>query len=250
MQQALHPDKNILISVAQYIQEFGNKPLNGIDSRPKCRCQLCKQEVFEKHMSTVSSSQGNFSHYPNRGYCPIKSQSVASYIHCVPAMPNKQRALRLKQQFRKNWRQHYKQISHLAKNLKPIEFIQLLTRANQQRIWEYDQLQEYQLPYVLVTLVEFPNQTGNYKNKRHCWFRFWFDSSVQVYDDIWRTNTLPELWRAYYYLTGKQRTPSEDNLKNLSSFHMNKDFLTWDDKLPQFIIDDVEKWFTSHHFGE
>ncbi|HHV6382566.1 TPA: hypothetical protein ACUMP3_001620, partial [Haemophilus influenzae] len=113
---------------------------------------------------------------------------------------------------------------------------------------EYDKLEEYQIPYILLTLADCPNQKGTYKNKRHCWFRFWFDASIQRYEDIWNNSSLPVLWTTYYYLSGKQRKPLEINLKNMNYFIMDKTFLEQEILLPQFIIQNIERWFETHNF--
>ncbi|HHF1801583.1 TPA: hypothetical protein ACPJCV_001478, partial [Haemophilus influenzae] len=102
--------------------------------------------------------------------------------------------------------------------------------------------------YILLTLADCPNQKGTYKNKRHCWFRFWFDTSIQRYEDIWNNSSLPVLWTTYYYLSGQQRKPSEINLKNMNYFIMDKTFLEQEILLPQFIIQNIERWFETHNF--
>ncbi|HHV7096962.1 TPA: hypothetical protein ACUM2C_001801, partial [Haemophilus influenzae] len=67
-----HPSKEILITVKEYIIEFGNKPLGLKDTRPKCHCPICAQVLFEKNVNTVPSSNSNFSNYPKSEFCPIK----------------------------------------------------------------------------------------------------------------------------------------------------------------------------------
>ena len=60
MEKQNHPSKEILITVKEYIIEFGNKPLGLKDTTPKCHCPICAQVLFEKNVNTVPSSNSNF----------------------------------------------------------------------------------------------------------------------------------------------------------------------------------------------
>ncbi|MFA6062911.1 MAG: hypothetical protein WC736_09950 [Gallionella sp.] len=210
MHNALHPDSNSKLTVQQHIQNFGNEPSLG----ERARCPVCLQRL-----TTVATSSpnavGHFAHIRDQGYCPTKSISGAPYAGKPPRNPDIVAAKKMKQLFMLNWKNHFTQLDFLVKGLAIDEFIDVINAANKERIWEYASLEEFQLPYIFATLMDYPPHRSHKKNdgaySRICWFRCWFDASVQCYDDLWTHRTSPlKFWRAWYKANGKQKPKSED----------------------------------------
>lgn len=244
MRKALHPLKNEEINVPEYICDFGNSV--NVDTE-RVRCPICKQRMYVV-ASSAPNSIGHFAHMPNAAFCPTKIKSAAPYAALPPLHPDPEAARIIKKTFRKNWEKHFKQLNTLVHGLAYTEFINIMKAANAARVWEYAKLEEFQLPYVFATLMDFPPEKSyTPKGKppvRICYFRCWFDASVQRYDDLWiHRNTPLQLWRAWYRLPEGKRKPSIDDLISAEAMNLEPDFLLHDVSLHPYITDNINAWF-------
>jgi hypothetical protein len=129
----------------------------------------------------------------------------------------------------------------LVKKLEVKEFFEVLEIAKRERIWEYAQLQEYQLPYLFATLKDFRPQ-DSFEKRRACWFRFWFDASVERYDDLWIHREKPPIfWRAWYKLPEKKRKPGIEEMLDSYEMEMSADFIERETTLKPYVKNKVEK---------
>lgn len=243
MRKAYHPDRNEKITVPKYTSEFGNDqiPLN-----ERARCPVCNQRLGVVAPSSPSST-GHFSHMRGSGYCPTKSTAAAPYAGLPPRNPDQEAARRIKEAFLMNWEKHFLMLDWIVKGLAIDEFIDVINTANRERIWEYARLEEFQLPYVFATLMDFP-PSRSYKLKdgsfaRHCWFRCWFDASVQRYDDLWIHRETPLMfWRAWYELPNGKRKPSLEDLIDSYSLPLSADFLMHNRTVMPYVEAKISSW--------
>lgn len=250
MRKAFHPGRNEKITVPQYLYDFGNDPLQ---SQERARCPVCHQRLNIVAASSVDSI-AHFAHQKNSGFCPTKSKASASYSGLHPKNPDPEAAKRIKAAFLANWPRHFSRLKWLIKGLAVVEFIKVIQTANQERIWEYAQLEEFQLPYVFATLMDFP-PSKSYKGKdgrpaREYWFRCWFDASVQRYDDLWIHRETPlTFWRAWYKVPEGNRKPKAEDLIDSYGMELSADFLNHDDKLPSFVNTKITQWLARYFQG-
>jgi hypothetical protein len=157
----------------------------------------------------------------------------------------------MKEIFRSNWKRHFLKLNSIVSGLKEIEFKNVINSANEQRIWEYAKLEEFQLPYVFATLIEFPRANSWMRDGVHIrdhWYRFWFDASVRRYDDLWihRPPDKPLLFcSAWYDLPKRAKKPSSKNLVDTDKKELNPSFLEWEaseNRPPKWVQKDVEAW--------
>lgn len=235
MREALHPSKHQSITIDLYLLEFGRKPVIGNDLRPRARCPICRQ-ILNDVAGKSESSTGHFSHFQNSHYCPSKASAAEPYISLTPSNPNPKRALYLKQRFYAKWEWHYSQMCKLAAALSYQEFMALIKEANRLRIWEYSNLQEWELPYTLILTKDYPVHTST-KIKgiplRKFWLRFWYDPSVQNLEDLWIKRTEePKLFRASYTQPkSHNQIPGLSDIVKISLVNRQNDFL--DKPVPQ-----------------
>lgn len=225
MHIALHPQNNFIqLTVPEYKKEFGN---GQADPRFRPRCPVCDQQL-----SIVGSSSpntvGHFSHMPKSGYCPTKIKAGIPYFDLFPKHPDLEAANRIKILFLEHWEAHFSRLNELVHGLSVQEFVTIVRLANDQRIWEYSKLREYQLPYVFATLKDFPPHEsipkGDGSFVRKFWFRCWFDVSVTRYDDIWIHRTTPlKFWRAWYEQPKVGCKPKTQDLIRSYSLELNGD---------------------------
>ncbi len=242
MHKALHPYSKEHITVDEYIREFGREGISEKTTRP--RCFLCKSGLFIRALSTPNSS-GHFSHFPTNAYCPSKATSGLPYLGLYPRKPNQENAIRLKSLFSKNWQKHFLKLKDLAPGLHINEFKEVIKAASRERIWEYAELQEFQLPYVFSTLIDFPSTTSilfDKKYVRKCWFRFWFDSSVKQYEDLWIYRTEPLTLTRAWYKQPKRGKPTLDDFVDAYSVNITSDFLNNSNLPSPYVINTIQPW--------
>lgn len=243
MRKALHPDLDDKITVPDYIRNYGN---DAVESWEKARCPVCKRRLNVVAPSSVDSI-GHFAHQRNSGYCPTKAKAAAPYCGLPPRNPDPVAALRIKTAFVEDWQKHFSMLNWLVKGLAIDEFTGIIATANRERIWEYAQLEAFQLPYVFATLADFP-QNKSFKGRdgspvRKKWFRCWFDDTVQRYDDLWIHRETPLLfWRAWYDLPAGKRKPSSEDLLDSYGLELSADFLEHEVALNPYVEKKVSDW--------
>jgi hypothetical protein len=174
------------------------------------------------------------------------------YKEFSPAAPNVESAGEMKDYFRSNWKIHFSQLNYFVKGLSKKEFFQCLIIADETRIWEYARLEPFHLPYIFATLMDFPpvnsrkTKTGEFARKYY--FRCFFDSSVQKYEDLWieRPKKL-EFWRAWYIVPVDRKKPRVEDLLDAYSVEVIPDFLDRPAIVPSYYEDEIQDWINYHY---
>jgi hypothetical protein len=110
------------------------------------------------------------------------------YLGKHPRNPDPEAGRRLKAVFAASWQKHFLKLNQLVNALHCDEFKNVVRLADQEHIWNYAALAEYQLPYIFATLMDYPSTNSLKINGvciRKCWFRCWFESTITRYDDLW-----------------------------------------------------------------
>lgn len=229
---ALHPDRDTQITIIDYLTEFGNDPL---EEHHQARCLFCKQRLPARAVGSIKR-KAHFWHKRLGEFCPAKDLTKKPYRHLTPTNPDPAAAKRMRKVFREDWEKHYSQVRTFIPGLSAQEFCNLIKRANRQRIWEYADLEAWQLPYIFTTLMDFTPANSfpvNGKPFRTYYFRCFFDSTALCYDDLWiNRQNLPELWRVSFKLTGRERTPKQENMVKAKAFQLSPDWLNGELKYP------------------
>lgn len=248
MRSAFHPNRNCKITVPEYIKDIGN---DSVTTNERARCPVCNQRLSVVAHSTPDSI-GHFAHLKGSGFCPTKSGAAAPYAGLHPRDPDQEAARRIKKAFLANWQKHFFRLDWIVKGLAIDEFIDVIKTANQERIWEYTNLEEFQLPYIFATLMDFPPSRGYIKKNgtpaRHCWFRCWFDASVQRYDDLWIHRKTPLMfWRAWYGIPQGRRKPKTEDLIDSYGLELCAKFLTENHAVWPYVEKEITSWLI-HNF--
>lgn len=104
---------------------------------------------------------GHFAHMPKSGYCPTEVTSGIPYLGLPPRGPDTVHAKRIKSQFANQWENHFVRLNEIVNGLHFEEFKKVILIADQERIWEYANLNAYQLPNIFSTLMELHNRRTN-----------------------------------------------------------------------------------------
>lgn len=190
MRTALHPFQNRRITVPEYRQEFGSRPI-GRDQLaiPLARCPSCFIRLGIRAEAAVGHVTPHFAH-PRGTICRTIDFGRGPFEGLEPRRADAAAGRILRASFQRNWRSHYRLLQHLVPKFSVREFETLVERADRQRIWEYVGLPEYLLPYMFVMLADFPPNTGLPKKGnlpgRNFWYRFWFAVPVDnQIDNLW-----------------------------------------------------------------
>lgn len=185
---ALHSHQRKLISVAEYIKDFGRGAL-GANGRPApARCPVCLRSLGVR----AGRTQGNQHFYHlDDNFCPTKDAAAAPYRNLHPADPDPVAAAENKAFFRRNWRRIvalYKKDA-LVPCFSLHELILLVEEANRLNIWAYRRMEQWEIPFVLLLLKDFTPRTGvkNDKRKplRELSFRFYLENLVDHLEQLW-----------------------------------------------------------------
>jgi hypothetical protein len=213
MENARHPKTHKPINFVEHVKEFGNDEL---EEHERALCPVCWKGLSNRAGKTPKS-HGHFAHRSSTGFCPTKIASGRPYDNLFPRSPNPLHAQQIKNLFRENWQYHFVVLNKFVHGLHADEFKEILKLANQQRIWEYANLEEFQIPYILATLRDFPPHTGFHFSDgspaRKLWFRCWFDSTIARYDDLWiHRSDAPKFIRGWYKNSNSKKKPNTDDL--------------------------------------
>lgn len=251
MRIANHPYTGNRVTVSKYIAQFGHRRPSGADDRPPATCPICGQ-ALSIVAASAPDSLGHFAHRKGSGFCPTKAPAGAPYTGLPPHAPDLVRARHLMEAFREKWRKHFSMLNWLVKGLSIEEFTDLIQLANRERIWEYAKLEEFQLPYVFATLMDFPPsrsyRDAEGKTKREKWFRCWFDATVKRYDDLWIHRETPLLfWRAWYEPPSRRGSkPRIEDMVNSYSMELDPSFLDRPTTVASYVDKRVSAWILAH----
>lgn len=244
MRSALHPTESKSITVIDYINEFGTKlDRNGNEQvRPFARCPACGSDMYTRGEANPTVD-GVFSHQPDsKHFCPLKQSASVPYIHLPPVDEDPLRTAQLRASFLRNWRHHYGLMKSYLSVLDIFDFIGLIHFADRSGIWSYRHIEENQIPYIFLALREFPPVRSKGKYLRKDWVRFWFDSRVRTFDDLWiHTNGNWLMIKATYANPRNGATPTAKQLKETEIIEVNFDFLN--SVQPNFADFVVQKMF-------
>lgn len=228
MQEALHPFRDEPIIVSTYIREFGQRAIGSeIDNRPRARCRLCRSELRLRG-GLDGKTIRHFAHFPESGFCPTKKPLGTPYLGLAPRVEDPMNALALKQIVIRLWTRYFTKTRELVPCLSPEEFIMLIERANEHRIWMYAGLQAWEIPYVLVVLADFPVNTSvklEGKPLRKYWFRFFYDAHTRHIQDLWIDPPAAARFFRSSYQQPQRGIPRSSHLVNTRELQRTGDFL-------------------------
>lgn len=229
MKEALHPTQSRPITVVEYIRLFGPRldHLGRKNIRPPARCPACNEDMHPRGEADPEVD-GVFAHKPNStAYCPLKQSAAQPYQILPQKDPDLAAAQRLRASFFLHWKYHWQLLRDYAPYADIAEFIALIRYSDKQCIWQYRDLQEYEIPYIFLVLKDFHPIKSKGKWLRKEWIRFWFDSRVRTIDDLWiRTTGDWRIVKAIYATPrAKGTVPGAAQLRSTAIPPINRDFL-------------------------
>jgi hypothetical protein len=243
MYEALHPDTGEKISAKDYVKDFGATHRQKIN---RAKCPFCNDDM---KLVTRQGTAYHFAHIGN-AFCPSKESSAKPYKNLRPQTLDKESAITILNSFKQNWKYHYQHLTKIIPCFSYNEFLNLLHEAKTLHIWYYSGIQEFQIPYIFATLIDFPPENGiiiNYIPKRKLYFRFWFDASVKSYYDLWiQIQSEIQFWRASYNVSPNHKIPHIADINKFYPLEYSDKFLKEIPQFPEWIVPKVENFLAQY----
>lgn len=181
------PDKGLHPLDERYIEAFafrGDLDVAGYGT-PLLRCPLCLGELVPTHRQR--HGRRYFRHRVNADAvrCPLTTANYQPEEFVVraplwePLIADTNRS-----RFLFSWKRHYRIARYVAPSLTLERFTGLIEYADVRNLWSHRQLDQRDLPYVLLVLAGF--MAVRRKGEGTTWVRFWFDGRVRDAGDLWR----------------------------------------------------------------
>jgi hypothetical protein len=234
MKTVLHPHEFKPITAEQYLGEYGSKhdPKWQNEERPRTRCTACLRVLRLTDESRPVFDQ-TFGHMPNpMEFCPFKTGTQNNYLTLGNTPKNPARGAEIRSLFFQNWPWHFELIKSYVGHVDIFDFIQRIELADKDDLWGCSNIQEWEIPYVLMVWLPFKpiltiSKTSN-QPLREQWVRFWYDSRVRTINDLWIEVQEPlTMIRATFTTSARAISPSNTDIDRTSREFINQDFLHW-----------------------
>lgn len=179
------------MSVEAWRRDFGERPLTpAAPARPKARCPRCFARLDVVAVQSILRAP-HFAH-PRGAACDTIDFARLPFDELEPGRSDPQAGRLLRLAFARNWRSHFHVLKELVTAFSIEEFIALIERADEKRVWNYVGLPERLIPYVLVLLADFTPDTAYRPDRaygrfrpRTRWERFWVPERPRSLSDLW-----------------------------------------------------------------
>ncbi len=181
MYTALHPDKDRLISCTEYQEYALENEYCRTNHAEGARCPVCKRRMKVRAGQTRDNE--HFYHNDNK-FCPTKDPAKKHYDGLPPGRVDRLASQRNRSFASENINVIWWRVSKIVPYLDLEEFIALLQEAKKLNVYGYTHLKPVLLPYVYVTLINFLPK-NSHKKKRVLKFCFFYEATIQSYEDLW-----------------------------------------------------------------
>lgn len=232
MEQSFEPNRRRKFSVEQYVDEFGPKlDATGQErNRPTMICLACGSM-----MHTIGENgplrDATWGHNPSKGngpWCPLKEKNGAKYEMLAPVDPDREAGKALRHDFFANWQIYWGFICQLAPMADIHTLVGFLKHADVIRLWEQRNLRQWHLPYIFLSMCEFPPPVSRKAASiRSRWLRFRFDARVRTLEDLWiRTDGDWAFLKTSYRVPSRAASPGPKHLIDVELITPDPGFLT------------------------
>jgi len=153
------PDSELVLSVIEYDRQFGK----GANERPFCL--VCREQVHTYGLSSPGNRQPHYRH--NRGSnCVLVRRSFRHLSWLDRSGYDELSGVRVRRKFCETAECHQRafEFMRILCNLGAFSvdrFIDCIRIADGLNIWAYRNIKQWMIPFVLLTLTDFPVQNNN-----------------------------------------------------------------------------------------
>jgi hypothetical protein len=199
-------------------------------------CPVCLGEL-----SVTSDRSADARHFKHRfaqdeARCPLSTGSYQPEGLNVSHARDAEVERRHRKAFVDHWSHHYTEMKQLAPSLTVQRFTRLVEYADVINLWSYPNLDQRDLPYVLLALADFMIEHGR---GSLTWVRFCFDSRVRDVGDLWAPGGREvQFFRMRYREPSATPFPTAKQLQNWGALPRSTSFL--DGPAPKLNVIDVQ----------
>jgi hypothetical protein len=181
MFDVLHPTKPEMMSYDEYRKFALDLNCARLNDALPGRCPVCKREM--KVRAGKAQANAHFYHNDNL-FCPTKDAAARPYLNLKLTNPDAVVVQANKSFAADNIDLIYSKLKSIVPCLDFMEFIKILKEAKRLNVYGYANAVSAHLPYVYVTLINFLPQ-NSYNKKRNLKFCFFYDATIQSYEELW-----------------------------------------------------------------
>jgi len=227
MEKAYVPRAGDNLTVVDYVRRYGPKhDVNGPRQRPLAECQVCKTPMHTIN-ENVPARVEVWAHNPSTKWCPLKDAAKVPYELLSPTTPDLAAGKQLRTNFLLHWELHWSLVRGLVPRCDILQFVEFVKQADKQGFWNHRNLKEWNLPYIFLSLYEFPPpRQVKAKLGQPTWIRCYFDARIRGYRDLWIE--ADGAWRffvAHYHAPARNASPGPKHLISDDPVTVDPDFL-------------------------
>lgn len=200
---ALHDKEERYVDATSYLDEL---QLSGAEGQ-MARCPFCR-----RHMMTVEDDdelglaffhRNHFSSSP----CPLTTSTVQPSVLFARGIPNFEVERHNRAAFLACWQTHFAEMTEQVKTLSVERFVNLIAVADVLHLWSYKELEQTDIPLILLALAE--TITDSTVAHEKMWVRFIFEGRIKAVSDLWaEPEVRAKLYRIQYRPRKNTRMPN------------------------------------------
>lgn len=174
------------LTVPEYVLHFGAKrDANGLRTRPPAHCRICKTGMHTVN-ENLSGRVQTWAHNPSTKWCALKDSAKVPYELLQPDEADPIIGAQLRTSFLLNWVKHWMFIRGIVARCDIGLFVDFVRNADRTNFWSHVGLEEWNLPYIFLSLYEFPPpKKVTSALGQPTWIRCYFDARVRGMRDLW-----------------------------------------------------------------
>ncbi|RKE36058.1 hypothetical protein B0G76_2206 [Paraburkholderia sp. BL23I1N1] len=200
---ALHHKAERYVDAASYLDELR---LQGAEGH-LARCPFCRREMMivenDERLGLQFFHRQHFSSSP----CPLTTSAVQPPVLFARGMPSIEVESRNRAAFIARWQAHFAVMADLVKSLSIERFVNLISVADVLNLWSYSELEQVDVPFILLVLAEV--MTDESVGHEKVWVRFVFEGRIRSVSDLWAGPEMSaKLYRIQYKRQKNTRMPT------------------------------------------
>ncbi|MFM0215471.1 hypothetical protein [Paraburkholderia caledonica] len=176
---ALHHREERYVDAASYLDEL---QLSGVEEQ-MARCPFCRRQMMtvedDDELGLQFFHRQHFSSSP----CPLTTSAVQPPVLFARGIPNLDVERHNRAAFLACWQTHFAVMTEQVKTLSIERFANLIAVADVLHLWSYKELEQKDIPFILLALAEAITDSTVAHEKM--WVRFVFEGRIKAVSDLW-----------------------------------------------------------------
>lgn len=200
---ALHHQEERYIDAASYLEEL---QLRGGEGQ-MARCPFCRRRMMIVEDDDALGLQFFHRQYFSSSPCPLTTSTAQPPVLFTQGVPNLPVESRNRAAFVARWQAHFAVMTDQVKTLSIERFVNLIAVADVLHLWSYEELNQNDVPFILLALAEI--MTDATVGHEKMWVRFVFEGRIRTVSDLRAEPEMrAKLYRIQYRARKNTRMPN------------------------------------------